>query len=261
MNTYGMCSLSSVPLRSEPSDRSEMVNQILFGEHFTVLESQKSWSRVRLSHDGYEGWMDSKQIYSLSQEQYERYTQSAPVISSELVDMISDPSSRALFPIWLGSTLPQYADGQFQLGDDRYRFQGDVVTGQQQKELLVENAFMYLHTPYLWGGRTPFGIDCSGFTQMVYRLNGMYIPRDASQQAELGQIHSFLEECEPGDLAFFDNDEGTIIHVGILLGDHKIIHASGRVRVDRIDQQGIFNVDTGRHSHRLRLLKRMIHTD
>lgn len=253
-----MCSLSSVPLRSEPSDRSEMVNQILFGEHITVLDTQKNWSRIRLSHDDYEGWMDSKQIYPITVDQYERFTQSSPTLSSELVDMISDGSNRALFPIWLGSSLPLFTDGQFQLGGDRYRFQGEVITGPQQKELLVENAFMYLHTPYLWGGRTPFGIDCSGFTQMVYRLNGIFIPRDASQQAELGQIHSFLEECEPGDLAFFDNEEGNIIHVGILLGDNKIIHASGRVRVDRIDQQGIFNVDTGRHSHRLRLLKRII---
>jgi len=259
MSTYGLCPLSSVPLRAEPSDRSEMVNQVLFGEHFAVLDTQKNWVRIRLSHDSYEGWMDAKQVSPLSEEQFNRFN-SAPLItlSNELVDLVIDDSERARFPIWIGSTLPHYEGGKFQLGEDLFGFQGDVVASSQQKELLVENAFMYLHAPYLWGGRTPFGIDCSGFTQMVYRLNGIAIPRDASQQAEIGQIHSFLEECEPGDLAFFDNDEGAIIHVGILLGNNKIIHASGRVRVDRIDQQGIFNVDTGRHTHKLRLLKRIV---
>mgnify|MGYP003978580471 FL=1 len=120
---------------------------------------------------------------------------------------------------------------------------------------ITENAMMYLNSPYLWGGRTPFGIDCSGFTQMVYRLQGIDLPRDAYQQAEVGTTLSFVEESEAGDLAFFDNAEGKVIHVGIILDNNHIIHASGKVRIDRIDQQGIFNKEEGKHTHKLRLIK------
>ena len=124
--------------------------------------------------------------------------------------------------------------------------------------MLIENAMMYLNSPYLWGGRTPFGIDCSGLSQMVYRLNGIDLPRDADEQAEVGTTLSFVEESDPGDLAFFDNAEGKIVHVGIILENNHIVHASGKVRIDRIDQQGIFNTDLGNHTHKLRLIKQGI---
>ena len=117
---------------------------------------------------------------------------------------------------------------------------------------------MYINSPYLWGGRSPFGIDCSGFVQLVYRMNGIQLPRDASDQAKIGQTLSFIEEAEEGDLAFFDNNEGDIIHVGIMLEDNRIIHASGKVRIDKIDHQGIYNVDTKQYSHRLRIIKAII---
>ena len=117
---------------------------------------------------------------------------------------------------------------------------------------------MYLNSPYLWGGKTPFGIDCSGMVQMVYRLNGYQIQRDASQQAMEGEALSFIEESEPGDLAFFDNEEGRIIHVGIIMEDNHIIHAHGKVRIDRLDHLGIYNVDTKRHTHKLRVIKKII---
>jgi cell wall-associated NlpC family hydrolase len=136
-----------------------------------------------------------------------------------------------------------------------YQFDGLTTPGFIKKDKLVENALMYLNAPYLWGGRSPLGIDCSGFTQMVYRLQGVDLPRDAYQQAEVGTTLSFVEESEPGDLAFFDNTEGKITHVGIILEDNHIIHASGKVRIDRIDQQGVFNTEIGNHTHKLRLIK------
>ena len=136
-----------------------------------------------------------------------------------------------------------------------YRFDGLTTAGFTKKEKLAENALMYLNAPYLWGGRSPLGIDCSGFTQMVYRLQGVDLPRDAYQQAEVGTTLSFVEESEAGDLAFFDNNEERITHVGIILENNHIIHASGKVRIDRIDQQGIFNKELGTHTHKLRLIK------
>ena len=136
-----------------------------------------------------------------------------------------------------------------------YQFDGFTTPGCVKKDKLVENALMYLNAPYLWGGRSPLGIDCSGFTQMVYRLQGVDLPRDAYQQAEVGTTLSFVEESEAGDLAFFDNNEERITHVGIILENNHIIHASGKVRIDRIDQQGIFKKELGTHTHKLRLIK------
>ena len=134
----------------------------------------------------------------------------------------------------------------------------EAINEIQDKAKLIDTAFLYLNTPYLWGGRTPFGIDCSGFTQMVYKLNGFKLERDASQQALQGEPLSFIEESEAGDLAFFDNDEGVITHVGIIMEDNYIIHSSGKVRIDRVDHLGIFNPDTQRHTHKLRVIKMYI---
>ena len=139
-----------------------------------------------------------------------------------------------------------------------HNFDGETLIGQKKKNQLIETALLYLNTHYIWGGKTPFGIDCSGFTQMVYRLNGYKLLRDASQQATQGDALSFIEESSPGDLAFFDNNEGDIIHVGIIMENHYIIHAHGKVRIDRLDHSGIYNVDTKTHSHKLRVIKSIV---
>ena len=163
-----------------------------------------------------------------------------------------------IIPISLGSTLPFYDGNHCLINGTRFQFEGAHKPKTKiNKTDLVNIAYMYLHAPYLWGGRTPMGVDCSGFTQMAYRLNGISIPRDAFQQVELGTTLSFIEEAEPGDLAFFDNSEGLIIHVGMILENNHIIHASGKVRIDRIDQQGIFNKQLGEHTHKLRLIKQI----
>ena len=132
------------------------------------------------------------------------------------------------------------------------------TNGINEKDDLVKTAFLYLNAPYLWGGKTPFGIDCSGFTQMVYKLNGYKLLRDVSQQATQGEALSFIEESQPGDLAFFDNSEGEIVHVGIIMKDNYIIHAYGKVRIDRLDQSGIYNTEARKHTHKLRVIKKII---
>lgn len=247
---YGICNLSVVPLRAEASDVSEMVSQLLYGEHFKILETRKKWSRIRVSFDKYEGWIDNKQYVNIAEEDFSDFQKKENRLSSDLVDFVT-ASNNQLFSICLGSTV---SSSKFL----EHFFEGKAISGIFLKEHLIETALLYLNTPYLWGGKTPFGIDCSGFTQMVYKLNGYKLMRDASQQANQGEALSFIEESEPGDLAFFDNDEGKITHVGIIMKDNYIIHAHGKVRIDRLDHSGIFNYEMRTHTHKLRVIKRII---
>ena len=247
---YGICNLSIVPLRNEPADTSELVSQVLYGEFFKVLEQRKNWSRIRLSFDNYEGWMDNKQYVEISEDEYKSLRSESPKLSIDLVEFIED-EQKQLFPVSLGATL----NG---LSILNHNYDGNSIENKKPKSNILQTAFLYLNAPYLWGGKTPFGIDCSGFTQMVYKLNGYKLLRDASQQATQGEALSFIEESEPGDLAFFDNNEGIITHVGIIMEDNYIIHAHGKVRIDRLDHSGIYNADRRMHTHKLRVIKKVI---
>jgi gamma-D-glutamyl-L-lysine dipeptidyl-peptidase len=252
---FGICNLSIVPLRFEPSDRSEQVSQVLFGEHFTVLEKTPKWTKIETAFDNYIGWIDNKQFIEINQSQFNYLEQSPVILSADLIEYISAPNNM-LLPIPLGGNL-SFLENE-SVNTLNFSFDGIKTCGIKPKSNIVKTAFMYLNTPYLWGGKTPFGIDCSGFTQMVYKLNGYKLLRDASQQATQGEALSFIEESEPGDLAFFDNEDGNITHVGIMMEDNYIIHASGKVRIDRLDHLGIYNVDNGRHTHKLRVIKKVI---
>jgi len=247
---YGICHLGMIPLRKENSHKSEMVSQILYGECYKIIEKRKGWKKVRLEWDGYEGWIDQNQIFELAQEQYQNITESALKVSTDLVNYITN-QDQMLFPVLIGSDLRG-------LKVLNHQFEGESIKPKKIKKLLAKTAYLFLNAPYLWGGRNLLGIDCSGFTQIVYKINGIPLDRDASQQALQGQTLSFIEESEAGDLAFFDDTEGNITHVGLLLEDHHIIHASGCVRIDRIDQSGIFNSETQSHTHKLRFIKKMI---
>lgn len=249
---YGISNLSIVPMRSESTDQSEMINQILFGEHFKILETRKNWSKIRLAHDNYEGWICNKQWIEIEEDTYTQLNKETSTVTTDILDIISKDFQQ---PIVIGSILPSFKSGYAIFNTEMYQFDGLTTPGFTQKDKLIENALIYLNAPYLWGGRSPLGIDCSGLTQMVYRLQGINLPRDAYQQAEIGNTLSFIEESEAGDLAFFDDNEGKVIHVGIIMDNNHIIHASGKVRVDRIDQQGIFNKNIGTHTHKLRLIK------
>jgi len=247
---YGISNLSIVPLRLEPDDTSELVSQVLYGDYFKVLEKRKSWSKIRLAFDKYEGWIDNKQYLEISEDDYSKFKNETPKLSTDLVEFVQDQDSH-LLTIPLGSSV----NG---LSLFNHAFDGNISEGIHPKQHLLKTAYLYLNAPYLWGGKTPFGIDCSGFTQMVYKLNGYKLLRDASQQATQGEALSFIEESEPGDLAFFDNSEGKIIHVGIIMEDNYIIHAHGKVRIDRLDHSGIYNIERKLHTHKLRVIKKVI---
>lgn len=246
---YGIGDLSIVPLRAEPSDKSEMVSQVLYGEHFKVLEKRKKWSHIRLAYDNYQGWIDNKQYQRIEENEYQNFSKTDLILSSDVVDFVGCSEGR-LQSICVGSHVSASAFL-------KHHFDGRFVSGTKSKDKVIETAFLFLNAPYLWGGKTPFGIDCSGFTQMVYKMHGQKLLRDARLQATQGEALSFIEESEAGDLAFFDNEEGTIIHVGIIMPDNYIIHAHGRVRIDRLDHSGIYNQESRTHTHRLRVIKRI----
>lgn len=252
---FGICNLAIVPVRAEASDRSEQVSQLLFGEHFKILEIQPKWVQIEIAFDSYIGWIDRKQYQTITEEQYNYLNSSTDILSADLIEYITNPNSN-LIPIPLGSSLAFLENEDINV--EKFSYEGMKICGVKEKAGLVKTAFMYMNAPYLWGGKSPFGIDCSGFTQMVYRLNGYSLFRDASQQANQGEPLSFIEESEPGDLAFFDNDEGKIIHVGILMENNYIIHASGKVRIDRLDHLGIYNTELNRHTHKLRVIKKIV---
>jgi hypothetical protein len=254
---YGICNLSIVPLRAEPSDKSEMISQVLFGEYFTIVESDKFWSKIKLEFDNFEGYIDNKQFEIITISEFENLSNSKSIYSGEIIDFITNEVND-FFTIPLGANLPFFNNDSFKLNHKKYQFEGKIIEGSLPKSELIQKAYMYLNTPFLWGGKTPFGIDCSGFTQMVYQLCGYSLPRNANLQAKQGEVLSFIEESEPGDLAFFDNEEGEIIHVGIVLNDYHIIHAHGKVRIDTLDHSGIFNADLQKHTHKLRVIKKII---
>jgi gamma-D-glutamyl-L-lysine dipeptidyl-peptidase len=256
---YGISNLSLAPVRAEASDKSEMVTQLLFGEHFEIIGKKNQWRKIRIAYDDYTGWVDEKQFISVPEEVYSRLSGQPLFSTLDLVQIVL--SNNTMTPLVMGSNLPFFDGSHCYLGDEKLNYDGHVKElspDHINKNSIVETAFTYLNSPYLWGGRSPFGIDCSGLTQMVYKLNGIRLKRDASQQAEQGYTLNFLEEAEPGDLVFFDNPEGKIIHVGILIPQGQILHASGKVRIDRLDHHGIFNEATKKYTHKLRLIKRLV---
>ncbi len=258
MAHYGICPISIAPLRSTPSNRSEMLSQLLFGEMVEILELKgRQWVKVRCCDDNFVAWMAVNQLKALTTAEYERY-QAHFAYSLELFQpaMATDH----FLPLTLGAHLPDFDGMRFELGEIKYTYSGQAffpAKVEATPEFVVKLARRYLHAPYLWGGRSPMGIDAPGLTQMVYRMSGFDIPREAHRQLTLGETVDFVEQALPGDLAFFENKFNRINHTGIVLPDGQIIHAFGRVRIDNIDHFGIFNEELSRYTHRLRVIKRL----
>ncbi len=255
---YAVCQVSIAPIRAHPSDKSEMVSQLLFGETVEILEARNGWRQVVCMWDGFNGWVDARQLHPLSHGEYEEYNRHCS-ISLSLVEGLM--AADHFIPLTMGAVLPCYDGLRCRLGEQSFQFAGPVVTpyqAPQTGEWIVRIARRYLYAPYLWGGRSPFGIDAPGLVQMAYKMAGIRLPREVSQQVHIGAPVDFTEQCHLGDLAFFDNGKGDIGHVGIVLPDCHIIHASGHVRIDKLDHFGIFHTQLKRYTHQLRVIKRLL---
>ena len=251
---YMVCCVPVSPMRAEASHKSEMVSQQLFGEKSFILERTADWIKIQLRYDGYQGWVQQSHLVEIDEE---IYLKSDKDLTAELLNEVDYNGHLMYVP--MGSALSAFKNGMAFWRRNSVHFKGKVWNPEEIKispKLIKQVAFKFLNTSYLWGGKSVFGIDCSGYAQMTYKFLNTYIPRDAWQQAEQGTAVNFLQEAHCGDLAFFDNEEGRIVHVGILLKDHEIIHSAGKVRIDKIDTQGILNLETKQRTHKLRIIKR-----
>lgn len=247
---YGIAHLPLIPMRSEPASKSEMCNQLLFGDTYKVIDEQEDWVKIHSAYDDYEGWISRGQALLLEKDEIDNLQGRQTVCSFPFLP-ISCQGQAMLIPA--GATI-YGANGSFQFGHYHYELEKDQITHSKS---ICETASLYLNSPYLWGGRSPFGIDCSGFTQVVFKQHRVKLKRDAWMQAGQGETISFLTEARAGDLAFFDNEDGKITHVGILKDCEHIYHASGWVKLDSLDNYGIINSDTRKYSHKLRIIKRI----
>lgn len=252
---YAMISVPAAAVRRKPNHRKEMVSQLLFGESVRVLKTKGDlWIKVRSLHDSYEGWMTNTLVREVNEDVA---TAMSCYVNADLISSVTIEKNK--FNIPFGSTLPFFENGKGKLGDLDYNFKGELMKRDEQvlsPELLTKLTTKWRNAPYLWGGRTPLGVDCSGFVQVIFKTLGIDLPRDARQQAREGKPVKKFTEILAGDLAFFDNKED-IIHVGILLGNEEIIHSSGKVRVDAISKKGIVNSETGKKGPRLNCIRRI----
>ncbi len=260
MANLGIVYLSVIPVRKLPQHQSEMISQALFGEVFRIIQSDESWTKIKLTNDNYEGWIQANQWLEIESD---KIISSLKINQTNLCQVHFNKSS---------IHLPLASNVWLKVEDcpilSQFKFPKNIKTTERgakfTKEQIIQTAEQFLGSPYLWGGKTSLGIDCSGLTQVTFLANGFQLPRDAYQQAEIGTAVPF-SEIQKGDLAFFKNKSDKISHVGIIhsVSDDniKIIHASGRVKIEVLDKIGIINSDLNteeKYSHSLAFLKRII---
>ncbi|HEX8039968.1 MAG TPA: C40 family peptidase [Chryseosolibacter sp.] len=256
---FGVCRLSLVPVRKDPADQSEQVTQLLFGDHYTVAEltRDRKWIRIRVDFDAYEGWIDAKQHLSISKEYFNHLNQAEFKITTDITSTLL--YNKIPQVVLMGSMIPITSSELFKM-EEQFAFNGEAKNVGQRRdaEFLRAITLKYLNSPYQWGGKSPFGIDCSGFTQMVFKICGYRLLRDAAQQVNQGKGVESLAGSKPGDLAFFSNEKGKVVHTGILLAENKIVHSSGKVRVDHLTEEGILHAESRKITHRLSAIRRIM---
>ncbi len=255
ISSFAFCSVPVSPMRKAPAHEAEMVSQLVFGEAAYLIElSGHEWVRVRCKYDDYVGWCQLSHLETVDEADCSR---EGNLLTAGWVNGLEYNGQQMFVPY--GSSLPALTDGRYILGNNKIGFNGLAINPSEiniDNKQIEEIAFSFLNTAYLWGGKTVFGTDCSGFIQTVFKFLNRPLPRDAHAQAGTGSTVDFLQEARCGDLAFFDNEEGRIIHVGLLLSAQDIIHAAGKVRADKIDNEGIIHSGSGLRTHRLRIIKR-----
>lgn len=258
---YGVCAQTFIAVRGEINNESEQVTQLVFGDIYQILRhsENKKWAFIENEFDKYQGWIPTESIFSVSEEYYNDFDEQTHLVAADHKGFVMIKGKK--INISSGSSLPFLEKGFIKIGTEKYPYKGksQQLEKKYTSKQLLNIAQTYLGIPYLWGGKTNQGIDCSGFTQMVFKQNGFNLPRDSYQQAEVGKKVT-LKEAQPGDVAFFQRKaegEGKVVHVGIYLGEGKIIHADGKVRINALDETGIYRDDLGKHSHFLKFLRRM----
>ncbi len=248
----GITQISLIPVRSSAAEHSEQVTQLVFGERFEVFKKRGSWLYIRSLRDNYEGWIDKNMAGKITSAEEETGKE---MIVRNVFSKAKDDNGNTIY-IPGGAMIPVPDEkNNFTLGDKTYCLE----TMPDNDNINLENSTkQFLNAPYLWGGKTVFGMDCSAFVQIVFRMLGKELPRDASQQAIAGEMICFRHDAVAGDVAFFEDKNGKIIHTGIILDEKHIIHASGCVRIDILDHSGIYNADTRRYSHNLSMIRRIL---
>lgn len=254
MEKYCLCLLSVVPVRKENTDTSEIVTQLIFGDLVQIVQSSKDkkWLEIESVDDQYRGWIDPKQVLELTDLEHLNYIrEKAPIV-------IEKPAylhrGNSILMLSVGSRLPFFEKGYLNTSKGKWRFDGQA--GFYDKTDVGRVAGLFLGVPYLWGGKSQFGIDCSGFVQLVMKMCGKQLLRDASQQVKQGDSVDY-EDIKSGDLVFFKNATGKIIHVGIMLQQGNVIHAHGEVRVDVLHEKGIYNTEQQYYSHEYACARRI----
>ncbi len=259
---FALSHISVAPIRNTTSNRSEQISQLLFGEIVEILETKgKIWTKIRCTWDNCIGWILSSQITPITSTEYKLFEEKYAYCLDLFQPLMTDDES---MPITIGARLPDFDGIKFTFDSKSYRYSGQAVFPENLDpsiDKIMKIAARYLSAPYQWGGRSPLGIDSSGFTQMVLKLVGIKMMRMADQQVHQGELIDFIEQAMPGDLAFFENKVGNITHVGILLPDKKIIHVAEKVKLDNIDHYGIYNERLQKYTHRLRVIKRVLEPD
>ena len=263
LSPYGICRISIAFVRQLPSHKSYLVTQVLFGEYVKIISKKnKDWFRIECLWDGVIGWIDPKQFHVLKDKQLGKMQKECKTFTLDHLHGLN--SSSSTIPISIGSNLPHCDGINVKLPFGQFQYHGQIVNTEQflpSKKLLLNITKRYLHCPYLYGGRSILGLDASGFTQVVYKLMGCNLPRSCDAQALEGEDIGFRSQAKPGDLAFFENDQGQIDHVGILLEEESIMHVYGQVRLDKLDQEGIFDLQKKKYIYKLRTIRRVVNID
>lgn len=256
---YGVCRLAVVPVRKESSDLTEQVTQLLFGDHYEVIRASKDkkWLHIKMAADQCEGWLDVNQHHTITSEYFDQINLADFKITIEVSSWILYKKNP--LAIVMGSIVPISASELFKM-EEQFAFNGESKALSQRRDFdfIKMIALRYLHAPHQWGGRSPYGIDAAAFSQLVFKIGGYSLPRFLSQQVLHGKKVDSLSQTKPGDIVFFQDKAGKIIHTGILLEEDKIIHVLGRVRIDHLLEEGILNQETKIFSHTLSSFRRII---